>query len=219
MTNINTLLSKLYKKPLYIVGEELGYKKSNILILENKFDRLKNEFPEVWQQIISCTHNKDQRSFEDYSKDLVSSWILEDTLLYYLKKYGLDIKLNGTDGERDILANLKIRTDSDYLIKFKDKERPAELITSYTNYWNFNKKIDLRDNKYLGLKKTNSLLICVDLFNKNFFILDFQQNTYNIKLIPFHKPYNKAAYQISLENFKPIKLTITNLLRELKKQF
>lgn len=216
MNNINNLLSNLYKKPLFEVAEELGYRESNILILTDKFDVLKVKFPEVWQEVISCTHNKDERSFEDYAKDLVASWIFEDTLLYYLKKYGLDIKLNGTDVKREILSNSNIRTDSDYVIRFNSKQRDAELITSYTNYWNFNNRIDLRDNKYLKLKESNSLVICVDLYNKVFFVLDL--NKTNAKYIEHHRPYNKPAFQIALNN-KPIKFTIKNLIGELQKHF
>ena len=219
MNNINKLLSELYKKPLDKVAEELNYKKSNILILQGKFDSLKIEFPEVWREIISCTHNKDKRSFEEYSKDLVSSWIFEDTLLFYIKKFGVDIKLNGSDNKRKILSNTNIKTNSDYLIKINSKERSAELITSYTNYWKLNNKIDLRDKKYIELKKTNSLLICVDLYNKCFFILDLKNYTYKTKLIPYHKPFNKPAYQISLENCNPITFTIKNLVKELQKYF
>ncbi len=122
MNNINNLLGKLYKKPLFEVAEELGYSESNILILTDKFDLLKVKFPEVWNEIISCIHNKDERRFEDYAKDLVASWIFEDTLLYYLKKYGLDIKLNGTDVKREILPISNIRTDSDYVIIFNSKK-------------------------------------------------------------------------------------------------
>lgn len=216
MNNINNLLSNLYKKPLFEVAEELGYRESNILILTDKFDVLKVKFPEVWQEVISCTHNKDERSFEDYAKDLVASWIFEDTLLYYLKKYGLDIKLNGTDVKREILSNSNIRTDSDYVIRFNSKQRDAELITSYTNYWNLNNRIDLRDNKYLKLKESNSLVICVDLYNKVFFVLDL--NKTNAKYIEHHRPYNKPAFQIALNN-KPIKFTIKNLIGELQKHF
>lgn len=216
MNNINNLLSNLYKKPLFEVAEELGYRESNILILTDKFDVLKVKFPGVWQEVISCTHNKDERSFEDYAKDLVASWIFEDTLLYYLKKYGLDIKLNGTDVKREILSNSNIRTDSDYVIRFNSKQRDAELITSYTNYWNLNNRIDLRDNKYLKLKESNSLVICVDLYNKVFFVLDL--NKTNAKYIEHHRPYNKPAFQIALNN-KPIKFTIKNLIGELQKHF
>ena len=216
MTNINNLLSSLYKKPLFEVEKQLGYSESNILILTDKFDVLKVKFPEVWNEIISCTHNKDERSFEDYAKDLVASWIFEDTLLYYLKKYGLDIKLNGTDVKREILSNSNIRTDSDYVIRFNSKQRDAELITSYTNYWNLNNRIDLRDNKYLKLKESNSLVISVDLYNKVFFVLDL--NNTNAKYIEHHRPYNKPAFQISLNN-KPIKFTIKNLIGELQKHF
>lgn len=216
MNNINNLLSKLYKKPLWQVAKKLGYNESNVLILQDNFDELKIKYPNVWQIIISCAHNKDKRSFEDYSKDLVSSWIFEDTLLHYIKKFGINIKLNGSDVRRNILSNIQIKSDSDYVITLNKIKRNAELITSYTNYWKLNNRIDLRDNKYLKLKQSNSLVICVDLYNRNFFILDLN-NTY-AKYIEHHKPYNKSAYQIYLDN-KPINFTIKNLITELQKHF
>jgi len=219
LSNIYESLNNLYKKPLYVVAEEMNYSKSNILILSKKFDLLKMYHPDVWNALLSCKHNSDKRSIEEYALDLVSSWLYEDTILMYLKKNDFNIKLSGSDYQRKILPNSKISSNSDFIIQKDIKEKHVELINSYTNYWSRTQKVDLRDNKYLKLKSEKALLLCIDVYSKQFFIIDLLYDNHDIKYIPFHKPYAKPAYQVSINSYKPINFTILNLVQELNKIF
>lgn len=71
----------------------------------------------------TCGRNKDHRTFESYAQDLVASWLYEDTLLFYMQKYGLRVNLNGADQGREILKSEKISTGADYFVT-QDKWNP-----------------------------------------------------------------------------------------------
>lgn len=213
MSNIYNTLNNLFKKPLYEVAENINYSQSNIYILKNDFSKLKSDYPQIWNALLSCKHNKDKRTYEEYAQDLVSSWIYEDVLLAYLQKNDFEIYLNGSDYKREILTTSKVMTDSDYLIKKNDIKRNVELVNSYTNYWNITNKIDLRDNKFLKMKKNNVLLLCIDLHNNIFYLLDFNFGNFEYKYLDYHKPYGKPAYQIDIKNQKKHTFSIDNLIK------
>ena len=216
MSNIYDGLSNLFKKNLADVAKDYNYSKSNIYILENNFEKLQIEYSDIWQALQSCRHQRDTRTIEEYAKDLVSSWIYEDTVLVYLKD-NFEIDLYGSDRERNILPNSKVSSDSDFCIKKDDKLLSVELINSYTNYWKAYQRIDLRDNKFEKLKNKQAILICIDIYNKEFYLIDLKKSNDNIKYIPFHKPYGKPAYQIFLNNAHIFSFSIKNLIEQLNK--
>ena len=216
MSNIYNSLSHLYNRPLSEMAKELGYSESNIYILQNNFVKLQKEYANVWKALISCKHNKDKRTYEEYAQDLVSSWLYEDTLLYYLKKFNFNIRLNGSDKNREILNNSKVLTDTDYIISKNNIERNIELINSYTPYWGNTKKIDLRDNKFKKMENNNVILLCIDIYNKIFYILDFKFETINATYINQHRPYgNKPAYQIDISRMNSYEFSIKNVAQSL----
>lgn len=213
MSNIYNSLGNLYNRPLFEIAKELNYKESNIYILQNNFIKLQQEYPTVWEALLSCKHNKDKRTYQEYAQDLVSSWLYEDTLLHYLKKSEFDIRLNGSDQEREILNNSKVLTDTDYIISKNNVERNIELVNSYTPYWGNTKKIDLRDNKFQKMRNNNVILLCIDIHNKVFYILDFKFETIDAKYISYHQPYGKPAYQIDISRINSYELTIKNIVQ------
>lgn len=215
MSNIFHALKKLYKIPLDKMASNLHYHQSNIYILQDKFDLLEKEFPSIYQSLLSCSHNKDKRTYKEYAQDLVSSWIFEDTLLSHLSKAKLDVILNGADKERIILSHTKIATTSDYLVRKQKKERFVELINSYTSYWVNSKKIDLRDNKYLKMEAKNVLLLCIDVYSNTFYIVDINKNC-QATYIPYHHAYGKPAYSIDITKLTPYRLSLIALVQELE---
>ena len=145
-----------------------------IYILEDNFEKLQIEYPNIWKSLQSCKHQRDKRTIEEYAKDLVSSWIYEDTILNYLKD-NFEIDLYGSDKERNILPNSKVSSDSDFCIKKNGKLVNIELVNSYTNYWKAYQRIDLRDNKFEKLKDKQAILICIDVYNKEFYLIDLKK--------------------------------------------
>jgi len=216
MSNIYNGLSNLFNKDLADVAKDYNYSQSNIYILENNFEKLQVKYSDVWKSLQSCKHQRDKRTIEEYAKDLVSSWVYEDTILIYLKD-NFEIELYGADRERNVLPSSKVSTDSDFCIKKNDELINVELVNSYTNYWKAYQRIDLRDNKFETLKKKQTLLICIDIFNKEFYFVDLKKSNENIKYIPYHEPYGKPAYQILLDNTNVFSFSIKNLIKELNK--
>jgi len=211
-SNIYNKLSELYKIPLVKVAQELKYSEPNILILQQRFSDLKAKHSQIWSNISSCVHNADRRSPEEYALDLVSSWVFEDTILKYGSKH-LNLHLNGSDKNREILFNKKVSSASDFLLG----SRHLELINSYTKYWKIQKQIDLRDNKYKKLKAKNALLLCVDVYCKNFFILDLKKDIV-FKHIESHEFYGgKPAYRLYIENAEKHYLSMKNIIKQLDK--
>jgi len=135
-------------------------------------------------------------------------------VLIYLKD-NFKINLYGADKERKILPNSKVSSDSDFCINIHDKLINIELVNSYTNYWKAYQRIDLRDNKFEKLKDKQAILVCIDIYNKEFYLIDLKQNNDNIKYISYHQPYGKPAYQIFLNNTKVFSFTIKNLIEQL----
>lgn len=211
-SNIYSKLSELYKIPLIQVAQSLNYSESNILILKQDFSVLKERYPQVWLNISSCVHNADRRTPEEYALDLVSSWVFEDTLLKYGSKH-LSLTLNGADRTREILSNTRVSSASDFMLA----GRCLEVVNSYTKYWKVKKQIDLRDNKYNKLKAKKSLLLCVDVYSKNFFVLDLTKDI-PFKYIESHEFYGgKSAYRLYIENIDKTDLSMQNIIKVLKK--
>jgi len=150
------------------------------------------------------------RSAEEYAKDLVSSWVYEDSVFRYLSKF-FDISLEGGDKHRKILDHSKVSSTSDYVIKSEGQEVAIELINSYTNYWKKSQRIDLRDNKFTKLRNDKSILLCVDLFNKEFYVVDLNDKNLKHEYTPFHKPYGKPAYQIDISDISIHELTMPKM--------
>jgi len=216
MSNIYNTLSNLFNKKLSDIAKNYNYSKSNIYILENNFEKLQIEYPDIWTSLQSCKHQRDKRTIEEYAKDLVSSWVYEDTVLIYLKN-DFDIDLYGTDRERKILSNTKVSSDSDFAIKKNGNVLNIELVNSYTNYWKVYQHIDLRDNKFKKLKNKQAVLVCIDIYNKEFYLINLKNTNENIKYIEYHKPYGKPAYQIFLNDITPYPFSIKNLIEQLRR--
>lgn len=211
MSKIHESLTRLFRKNLYEVATDLNYSDSNLLILSGSFRELKDKFPSVWNALNTCRHNRDKRSIEEYAQDLVSSWVYEDTLRNQLVK-NFDIILSGSDKSRNILPNSKVSTNADYIINWGGSKFYLELVNSYGDYWKRTKKLDLRDNKFEQLKSKQALLVCIDIYYKDFFIIDLSIHFDLFKYIKKHKPWgNKPAYQLRLDHIQPTELTIKKL--------
>ncbi len=193
-------LCQYYNRPLFEIAQDLAYSPSNIHILEGKEAILKEKYPDVYSNLLSCTHNKDNRTIIEYAQDLVASWIFEDTLIIDLQNSGLDIKKSGADKYRKILPNSKVSAASDTKISVNNKEIHMEIMCDYTGFWAREKKADLRDEKYNKLKKEEALFLGFDISNKQYLLIDFTQPV-EARYTPSHFPYGgKPAYSINLKN-------------------
>lgn len=196
-----TGLNTFFKGKLCDYAAAYKYDESNILILKNDVNDLKNRYPQIYSNILSCQHHSDRRTPIQYAQDLVASWIFEDYFLHEMKSSNFDISLSGSDRSRLILQNTKTTTNSDYVITSKSGNKISiELVNDYTVFWARTHKLHLRDNKYNQLKRNKCLLLAVSLSDQmqKYALFDFRKDipaTYIAK----HRPYGyKPAYEINI---------------------
>jgi len=208
-------LSNNFFKNIIEKAKELNYSESNILILQGNLNELKDKFPDVYSNLISCTHNRDKRTPLEYGQDLVASWLFEDCLVDSLKKQGFEISLSGADSGREILATSKVSSNSDTTVTYMGKSLQMEIMSDYTGYWARTNKIDLRDEKYTKLKRTSSLFLGVSTKDTTYVMIDFSQNV-NHQYIDSHRPYGgKPCYSISITASQLKKFTIGNIINDI----
>ena len=180
-------------------AESLGYSKPNILILEGKEEELKQSYPEVYANIQSCKHNKDDRKPIEYAQDLVASWIFEDVLIKDLADNGCVLTLNGADKKREILKSSKVSSSSDAILEYEGKSCPIEIMTDYTDYWQKKLRLDLRDDKCLKMCHEKSILLGIAVPSSKYILLDFAKDL-DATWKKYHAPYHKPAYSIKLSS-------------------
>lgn len=217
MTHTYQELSKFFKMPLENLAKKLNYSESNILVLEGNEEKLKTLYPNVYENILSCMHNRDNRSPIEYARDLVSSWIFEDYMVRKFNSLGYDLYLSGKDKERVILANSKVGSDCDVIFEYDNFKLNVEIMNDYSNYWEKYNTLDLRDNKFNKLLKTNSILLAISLINRTYSLISINESL-DYKYIPCHQPYGgKPAYQINLKSIKFYNFKIVDIIEDLKK--
>ena len=200
---------------LVAVAKSLSYPESSICVLGGNEDELKNKFPIVHRNLLSCEHNRDNRTPIEYGQDLVSSWLFEDYLINSLIKNGLDIRKSGTDKKREILSKMSISSSSDCKIHGKGRTTGVEIINDYGGYWNRNRKIDLRDDKYRKISSTSTILLCISNNDNKYMVID------NISKLPVnriasHAPYGgKPAYSVDISGLEMKDINFKNIAEEL----
>ena len=193
-------LSKYFSKGIVQTAADLGYSESNLMILSGDEKQLRASFPEIWNNILSCSHNRDTRSPLQYAQDLVASWVFEDCLIQALNDAGLPISHAGADRNRELLPSVRVSARSDAAIRVKGRTVPLEIMSDFTGYWTRTNKIDLRDNKYCELRDSHSLFIGISTADNKAVLLDFSLPL-PVEFIPRHRPYGwKPAYSIRIQS-------------------
>lgn len=194
----------------------MDYRYDNILVLESNEKELKSLYSETYNNIISCVHNRDNRSPMDYARDLVSSWLFEDYIVGKFAELGYSLTLSGKDSGRKILMNIRVGSNSDSIFKYNGEKINIEVINDYTGFWNKYKTIHLRDSKFNKLLSEKSILLAISITNKTFALIPITKKTKS-NYIKSHFPYGgKPAYEIIIEEkFK--EFSVSNIIKELLK--
>lgn len=188
------------------LARRLHYTQDNLYILGGDMESLRREFPQIYDNIMSCEHNKDSRTPLQYAQDVVASWLFEDYIVAKFTELGYVMELAGEDRERKILKNSRVSSNSDCIFRYGGGSVKVEIMTSYTDYWKKTKALDLRDSKYQKLCRDTGTLLCVSAVDRTFALIDFTTGDIGARFIPSHRPYGgKPAYQIDLSEagFKP----------------
>lgn len=208
---------QLFNKPLVEVAREFGYKEDNLLVLEGNIQGLRERFPETYNNIMSCVYHRDGRKALKYAQDLVASWLVEDYFLKVLNNNDLKAKLAGADCNRKILANVRTSTTSDFIVSYKGNSRKLELMNGYTDHWVEKNTLELRDNKYISLKREGALFLAVSITTGEFALYDFREEIH-ARFISFHFPYKKPAYQIDITAQMMEEATSHNITEAIKRR-
>lgn len=209
-------LKTFFEKSLEEIASQLNYSEENILILKGKQDELRIKFPKIYENLVSCRHNRDCRTEIQYAQDLVASWLFEDYIMQCFRDMGENITLHGKDCNRAILPGAAVSSTSDYLYEYDGKEIKIELMTDYKGYWKKQGKLDLRDDKFKKLSNEKSLLLAVSVASKTYYLIDFRKRVPAV-FIASHFPYGgKPAQSINLTSFGSKIFTIQNLIDDIK---
>lgn len=195
-------LSEYLNESLVNYAMQFGYHDSNIAILKGDINHLRQDHPKIYQNLLTCSHHADRRTPLSYGQDLVASWIFEDLFLTNVNRELLTISLAGADRNRMILPNQRTATSTDYVLTSGSGHRIGmELVNDYTCFWYRNRKLHLRDNKYLRLLNEHSLLLAIALSHEiaKYTLFDFRDNP-TATYLPSHKPYGgKPAYEMVVD--------------------
>ena len=209
-------ISRMYRDGILAKAGELGYSQANLYILQGDLQSLRDNFPECFSNLQSCLHNKDSRSLLEYARDLVASWIFEDTIVQKLIGAGLSTSLAGADRNREILATTKVSACSDCTIAFNGRHRHLEIMSDYTGWWEKTGHMELRDAKYAKLSRERALFLGICTVSQKYILLDFASQI-KAQYIPSHRPYGgKPAYSITIENAALKKFLMPLVVEELK---
>lgn len=212
-----TQYSKMFRNGIIAKAEELGYSAANICILKGDIHTLKAYHPHTYSNLISCRHNRDARTPIEYGRDLVASWIFEDSLVQKLSEGGLTSTLAGADRNREVLPTTKVSASSDCRISNAEKSRYLEIMSDYTGWWERTGHIDLRDSKYKKLQNEDALFLGVCTLSNKFILLDFTANL-GATYIPAHIPYGgKPAYSIPVKKDALKSFRIPTLIDDLRR--
>ena len=194
-------LTKFFPCGLCDLAAKLKYRGDNICILSGDIEELQRSFPETYDNLMSCGHNKDKRTPIRYAQDVVASWLFEDYLVAKFRDLGRKLELAGGDRERKLLPHSRVSSSSDCIYVCNGKRLKVEIMNSYTTFWKTKQCLHLRDHKYAQLCKENGVLLCVDAQNSSFAIIDFTKEPPPAKYIPSHMHYGgKPAYELSLSS-------------------
>ena len=209
-------ISRMYRDGIVAKAVELGYSPANLCILEGDLRSLESRFQKCLSNLQSCTHNKDSRSLLEYARDLVASWIFEDTIVQKLNAAGLTTSLAGADRQREILATTKVSACSDCLIVLDGVSRHLEIMSDYTGWWERTGHMELRDAKFAKLSREKALFLGICTVSQKYMLLDFA-GPINARYIPSHRPYGgKPAYSINVDGSTLKKFLMPPLVEELK---
>ena len=208
--------SKMFREGIVAKARELNYSAENLCILEGNITLLREQFPNTYSNLMSCLHNRDSRQHMAYAKDLVASWIFEDTIVQKLSEYGIATTLAGADSNRELLPTSRVSASSDCQISANGKTRLLEIMCDYTGWWESTGHMELRDAKYTKLSREKALFLGICTVSQRYILLDFAGHI-DARYIQSHRPYGgKPAYSINIDKAALKKFLMPPLVEELK---
>ena len=205
---------------VYKEAEKLNFGPVYLAILAGDMEYVKINAPEIYRNVLSCAHQADVRSATVYVRDIVASWVYEEYILAVLLHCGFDVELAGADKYRTILASSKVSNGADYIWHLPyGSTRTNALDCDFSGFWSAKCVMHLRDNKYIHLTESESILLGIDCKNHMFYLIDFAKGKIHAQYLPHHHAYgDKPAYAIELNEGSDVMMRPCNV-GELKREF
>ena len=129
---------------------------------------------------------------------------------------GLNIEGAGADKNREILPNTKVSSSSDCTVSYQGRQRGLEIMNDYTGWWKKTHHIDLRDQKYNKIVRTNAIFLGVSNSDNSYVLID-DMASFPSKFIQAHAPYGfKPAYQLTITDANLCPLDFKALATQIK---
>ena len=138
------------------------------------------------------------RSLTEYYKTLVSGWVMEDLVVSMLKKHGIDVCHNGSDGERNIDKEDSVSQDPDLIVKVGDNARKVELTCEFNDILNREGYIEKRAPSLYRLWESKSLWLWFDLPSGKYILVDFATEAVSL-MLRWHSFWNKDVHRYTFE--------------------
>lgn len=166
-------------------------------------DDLSKEQSDYLQSVCSIP-NRDSRTPQEYAKELVIGWLIEDATEALFARYGMNLKKSGSDKNREFLSEGMVTAETDYKIHFNDQIRHMEFAHDYTGHWQRTGSIDLRHNKHNHLKENEALLFCMSTTDMQAAIFDYSDVVDAVQ--EMHPVYQKPVMSIKnvADRFMPL---------------
>jgi len=199
MENAFDGLNQYFERGVLEQAKRYNYSEPNILILKNNlaYDfELKWKYPQICENIFSCSKQSDKREPLDFARDIVAGWVFEDYIMQMMRSEVFAVKLGGADKEREILPANKVTYRSDFVLKYQKKSYKLELMTNYTGYWSNCGRFHLRCDKYKDLVEEKCFLLGVCIVSNRFLLIDFDEAPKSKRIE--HLVWKKPAQEIEI---------------------
>lgn len=200
---LNEQYERVYGMSVADVARQFGYGSGAVALVDkNCTVPYSKQYPKEYANLVSCKHQRDSRTAEEYGADLVAVWTAENSIALRLEDAGCKVILSGVDRKREILPAGKVEGTADMAVSYgKYGPRKVELVCDGTEFWARTGKMHLRDEKFSRLVKENAILLGIDMMNRKFYMLDASalSGSDAVRKLKRHPVWKKPAVEIDLK--------------------
>jgi hypothetical protein len=136
---------------------------------------------------------RDSRTPNEYGREVMRGWLVEDCVAHSLRNLGLDVRVTGADSDREFFG---FGQHSPNYPDLEVNNRSIEIVTDWTGHWSRNDSLDLRENKVDMLYKHDAIIIGVCPMDGTVLMLDTREHNRDRWSRREIDKFNKSGYTI-----------------------
>ena len=144
------------------------YPKFATLAASGLLEEARAEDPTQYARLASQVSQRDGRTIQEYARDVIAGWVVEDSVLFWLNSHGVATRRAGVDGDRSFAWSRNITNKADFIITDDGREYPCELAATYDDSWTRYDSVWLRCNKQQHVFDQGALLLGADMYTGRF---------------------------------------------------